>query len=713
MIRYLLLALLALLALSEPSKSQPMPIGLFFSCGTATVATPLHSQSASSGTIFGPVTGSNSTTISFPAAVASGHAVMGIATFGSSNQLRTITDDKGNSYSIDDSITDVPNDQTTVSFHLINITNSPITLTFTFLNTGYYNAAMMAEDYANVGALDKHTIQLQVSPGTTADAVSSGSVTTAFNGELIFGATSPPSAAGTLSAGTGFTLQDSRDLTGGLIPLGTESLVQGAAGAVAATFTSNIATGTFATAVLTFQAPSAQTSCAPAAPTNTFIVAKNGNDTWSGLLPAPNGSATDGPFASLTKCQSAMRASGSTKSCSVRSGTYTLTASLDFTTQDNGETWQYYPPDGFNTATIDGGSSSSTTGVDVFTTNCCNGNAGATSNPTGLHFNGLKLQNGNTHLVAMNVNNTIFENMDIGFNHNPGAGFNGQCISFNGTNNTFRTSYVHDCTSQGIAMYAFNASETINGSVIDRNVVLRTVQNVNDGGAIYTDMRSSVPAGVVSNVTISNNFVRDQGNSGVQAEGIYLDDDSSHVTITGNIVGPPSLNLNTGVINMVQLNGGFANIYSNNIIDTGRSNIGVNAEGPCGTGGTVDNGNVVGNCGRTAPNQITGNIILSKFAGGSTITNFDCNSCEYDQNPASSSLWLTISNNTYHNYGGGVEITNGNIISDSSPIHADPLCTGYLYNLGNLPAGFADVAAARSAGPPGFVIPTSTNRSCP
>ena len=36
-----------------------------------------------------------------------------------------------------------------------------------------------------------------------------------------------------------------------------------------------------------------------------FFVATNGNDTWSGLLPAPNG--TDGPFATLERAQTAIR----------------------------------------------------------------------------------------------------------------------------------------------------------------------------------------------------------------------------------------------------------------------------------------------------------------------------------------------------------------------------------------------------------------------
>ena len=39
----------------------------------------------------------------------------------------------------------------------------------------------------------------------------------------------------------------------------------------------------------------------------TFFVAKNGNDSWSGKLFAPNKDKTDGPFASITRARDAIR----------------------------------------------------------------------------------------------------------------------------------------------------------------------------------------------------------------------------------------------------------------------------------------------------------------------------------------------------------------------------------------------------------------------
>ena len=39
-----------------------------------------------------------------------------------------------------------------------------------------------------------------------------------------------------------------------------------------------------------------------------FYVATDGNDDWSGTLPAPNEAGTDGPFATLARARDAIRA---------------------------------------------------------------------------------------------------------------------------------------------------------------------------------------------------------------------------------------------------------------------------------------------------------------------------------------------------------------------------------------------------------------------
>ena len=83
-------------------------------------------------------------------------------------------------------------------------------------------------------------------------------------------------------------------------------------------------------------------SDAPAPQGAAFYVAKNGNDSWSGRLAAPNADGTDGPFASLERAQAAMRA-GTVKTTYVREGSYNPTNTLTLGAQDSGVRILGYP----------------------------------------------------------------------------------------------------------------------------------------------------------------------------------------------------------------------------------------------------------------------------------------------------------------------------------------------------------------------------------
>jgi hypothetical protein len=123
--------------------------------------------------------------------------------------------------------------------------------------------------------------------------------------------------------------------------------------------------------------------------------------------------------------------------------------------------------------------------------------------------------------------------------------------------------------------------------VITANVVLRACTQVSDCGSIYVDMRNTGYS-IKQNVTISNNFIRDAGSGSNGGHDIYLDDDSSNVTITGNILGP-SANAD-GDHSLLFMNGGSANNVQNNVLDTGFSATGgpnVAANNHCGDGGTI------------------------------------------------------------------------------------------------------------------------------
>jgi len=77
-----------------------------------------------------------------------------------------------------------------------------------------------------------------------------------------------------------------------------------------------------------------------------YYVATNGNDRWSGRLPAPNRSRTDGPFASLIRARDAIRQLKSSGrwngivTVQIRGGTYYLSQPIAFTPQNSGQKGQ-------------------------------------------------------------------------------------------------------------------------------------------------------------------------------------------------------------------------------------------------------------------------------------------------------------------------------------------------------------------------------------
>jgi len=97
----------------------------------------------------------------------------------------------------------------------------------------------------------------------------------------------------------------------------------------------------------------------PNNPIADFFVADDGNDSWSGTLPAHNSHHTDGPFASIARAQIAMQKLLQSKpnrriTVMIRQGTYSLPLSptnpgtLNFTSNDSGTpqmpvTWENYP----------------------------------------------------------------------------------------------------------------------------------------------------------------------------------------------------------------------------------------------------------------------------------------------------------------------------------------------------------------------------------
>jgi len=87
--------------------------------------------------------------------------------------------------------------------------------------------------------------------------------------------------------------------------------------------------------------------CAASAFAGDWYVATDGNDAWSGKLPAPNAAHSDGPFASLAKARDAVRADTGARTVHLREGLYALPQGLAFGVQDSGTaqfpvTWEAF-----------------------------------------------------------------------------------------------------------------------------------------------------------------------------------------------------------------------------------------------------------------------------------------------------------------------------------------------------------------------------------
>jgi hypothetical protein len=234
--------------------------------------------------------------------------------------------------------------------------------------------------------------------------------------------------------------------------------------------------------------------------------------------------------------------------------------------------------------------------------------------------------------------------------------------------------------------------------------------STSDGGAIYFDSRNTnLNAG---KATVANNFIRDYGSNSIQhAEGIYLDDDTSNVIVSGNVIGPSAAGL--GIPMNTIINGGCCNTWTGNIIDVGSTaQEWVSGWSPPGGGGAIY-------FNWTGPNVFTDNIIMANYSGATNTCCLDWGGGGWDQGGGYPSNMGNISGNVYWNYGGGdtANLARGNIVSDSNPINEDPQISGYLYTIAanspvyNSPVNFPPLKGGW--GPPGFIIPSSSNHSDP
>lgn len=336
-----------------------------------------------------------------------------------------------------------------------------------------------------------------------------------------------------------------------------------------------------------------------------FYVSPTGNDSANGLTPAT-------AFLTLGKCQTAMRSGA--KTCNILTGTYTFGADLDFTSADNGETWQNYQ---CGVPVIDGAT----------THNIFMSFDGSTVN--GITFSGLTFQRFNPAIVGGQAGTFIgYNSLNITWDHNTFINCQLQCIdlqfyqqgggSGSGiaiTNNTVNGQQGTEDTSLGNnfafelnaptgAVVRHNLFRNLEGgavqmhfggtgtgsqpvnNAIDSNLVNGALQGTwcgpgsnpwdcgdsgvlyyaggscddpafpsmgGCGGPQYFGSNNSITNNVMLNIDLnpaSNNFLK----------GIYLDDNMSFVTVSGNIT-------QIGKGNGIHIHGGNNITIQNNIWD--------------------------------------------------------------------------------------------------------------------------------------------------
>jgi hypothetical protein len=403
-----------------------------------------------------------------------------------------------------------------------------------------------------------------------------------------------------------------------------------------------LAAAGFCAAAQSGQAQSGQRPAAGETRSCTYFVTPRGDDSNDGRSLAK-------PFGSLQRAMAALRGSRSKVVC-IRAGTYHLKETITLTSADNGETWQYYAPDGVGSAVLDGG------GTVAFGINMEGVSNVTIDGLTVHHFvtGGIRAEGGSTGVVI--------ENNDVGHvtdtSYTPSFAIN---LS-NAPNSTVSHNSVHDTTGPGIAVYAYYAGQSANGDLVTGNLLLRNSTTNPDTGALYVNMNKAGDSG--GHVTLTNNYVADWGGPTGNQHAVYLDDNASNVTVTGNVLGPPRgvTGSNYTGTSMIFVHNGRNNTISNNIIDLGNSGHVVTVN--------WSQDNSLGMHG----NRFTGNIVISSYAGTQQIRQGStAGSYSFVQNGGQPASAFTIEGNLYYNHAGGRVESSGNIAGDARPLVSDPL----------------------------------------
>lgn len=207
-------------------------------------AAPAHVQSPAAATAFSGTT----INLAYGSNVTAGNLL--VCHIYANHGISSVADSRSQTFSSAVNVTD-SSTYSIATFYYANTTGGADTVTVTFAGTITY-ASLQCSEYSGVATaspLDQTASNIQTDPGTATDAVTSGSVTTTTNGQLIVGfSTALVVGAGTLSAGTNYTGRT--NVFGDTL---YADRVQTSAGSIAATFTTNHATSDYITLISTFK----------------------------------------------------------------------------------------------------------------------------------------------------------------------------------------------------------------------------------------------------------------------------------------------------------------------------------------------------------------------------------------------------------------------------------------------------------------------------
>lgn len=253
--------------------------------------------------------------------------------------------------------------------------------------------------------------------------------------------------------------------------------------------------------------------CVPLVGFYVATAAGGGSDSNSGTFAAP--------FATLGKCQTAMQASGTIKTCYVRAGTYTIGATFSLSSN---ETFSGYPLDPNNSAIIN----TTLTTTEEFLCNPCSNvtfqNFTFGNGPTGAGVGQFRILNGssNVHIESNIFNSTNASSALVLFDADP-IYVRGNHFNNSGTNvqNVLNLNYDDANTHHGVYItdnvfnlcnYRYCAEVLVNTTVtdfhFDRNNIQNWTSSVNGvcGGFGATSFVSPNLAGD-TNATVYGNTV--------------------------------------------------------------------------------------------------------------------------------------------------------------------------------------------------------------